>query len=69
MVGHELRRPLTSIRGSLGLLEGGVLGELPEEAEMLSTAVANTDRLVRLISDILDIERIDSGRTSWNWRR
>lgn len=62
VVGHELRTPLTSIRGSLGLLEGGVMGELPEEAsQMLTTAVANTDRLVRLINDILDIERIDSG--------
>jgi len=63
VVSHELRTPLTSIRGSLGLLEGGVMGELPEEAgHMLATAVSNTDRLVRLINDILDIERIDSGR-------
>jgi PAS domain S-box-containing protein len=63
VVGHELRTPLTSIRGSLGLLEGGVMGELPEEAhQMLATAVANTDRLVRLINDILDIERLDSDR-------
>jgi signal transduction histidine kinase len=63
VVGHELRTPLTSIRGSLGLLEGGVLGELPAEAqEMLAMAVANTDRLVRLINDILDIERMDAGR-------
>jgi PAS domain S-box-containing protein len=63
VVGHELRTPLTSIRGSLGLLEGGVMGDMPEEAsEMLRTAVSNTDRLVRLVNDILDIERIDSGR-------
>jgi PAS domain S-box-containing protein len=63
VVGHELRTPLTSIRGSLGLLEGGVMGELPEEAaDMLGTAVSNTDRLVRLINDILDVERIDAGR-------
>lgn len=63
VVGHELRTPLTSIRGSLGLLEGGVMGELPEEAKaMASTAIDNTDRLVRLVNDILDIERIDSGR-------
>ncbi len=62
VVGHELRTPLTSIRGSLGLLEGGVLTDLPEEAShMLTTAVSNTDRLVRLINDILDIERIDAG--------
>jgi PAS domain S-box-containing protein len=62
VVGHELRTPLTSIRGSLGLLAGGVMGGLPDEAaEMLATAVSNTDRLVRLINDILDIERIDAG--------
>ncbi len=64
VVGHELRTPLTSIRGSLGLLEGGVFGELPQEAtDMVALAVTNTDRLVRLINDILDIERMDAGRT------
>ena len=63
VVGHELRTPLTSIRGSLGLLEGGVFGELPTEAQsMLALAVTNTDRLVRLINDVLDIERMDAGR-------
>jgi PAS domain S-box-containing protein len=63
VVGHELRTPLTSIRGSLGLLAGGVLGELPEQAErMLQIAISNTDRLVRLINDILDLERIQSGK-------
>ena len=63
IVGHELRTPLTSIRGSLGLLEAGVMGELPPEAgEMLTLAVSNTDRLVRLINDMLDIERMDAGR-------
>jgi PAS domain S-box-containing protein len=63
VVGHELRTPLTSIRGSLGLLEGGVFGVLPEEAtNMVALAVTNTDRLVRLINDILDIERMDAGR-------
>jgi signal transduction histidine kinase len=62
VVGHELRTPLTSIRGSLGLLEGGVCGELPAEAQsMLTLAVTNTDRLVRLINDVLDIERMDAG--------
>jgi signal transduction histidine kinase len=62
MVSHELRTPLTSIRGSLGLLESGALGPLPEKGQrMIEIAVQNTDRLVRLINDILDIERIDSG--------
>ena len=61
VVSHELRTPLTSIRGSLGLLESGVLGALPEGAQrMTQIAVENTDRLVRLINDILDLERLDS---------
>jgi PAS domain S-box-containing protein len=61
VVSHELRTPLTSIRASLGLLESGVLGTLPDEGQrMLQIAVRNTDRLVRLIGDILDLERIDS---------
>ena len=61
VVSHELRTPLTSIRGSLGLLESGVLGQLPDRARrMTQIAVENTDRLVRLINDILDLERLDS---------
>jgi PAS domain S-box-containing protein len=63
VVSHELRTPLTSIRGALGLLAGGALGALGERAQrMLDIAVTNTDRLVRLINDILDIERIESGQ-------
>ena len=62
VVSHELRTPLTSIRGSLGLLAAGVLGPLSDKAQhMVDIAVANTDRLVRLINDILDIERMESG--------
>ena len=63
VVSHELRTPLTSIRGALGLVASGRLGALPEKSQrMLDIAVTNTDRLVRLINDILDIERIESGR-------
>jgi PAS domain S-box-containing protein len=62
IVSHELRTPLTSIRGALGLLESGKLAAAPEKAHrMLTVAVSNTDRLIRLINDILDFERIDSG--------
>jgi PAS domain S-box-containing protein len=65
LVSHELRTPLTSIRGSLGLLAAGQMGELPEGAErMLQIAVNNTDRLVRLINDLLDIERMESGKVT-----
>jgi PAS domain S-box-containing protein len=63
LVSHELRTPLTSIRGALGLLAGGLLARSPEKAQrMLDISVTNTDRLIRLINDILDIERIESGR-------
>jgi signal transduction histidine kinase len=63
VVSHELRTPLTSIRGSLGLIEGGALGTVPPElARMVAIARANTDRLVRLINDILDLEKIAAGK-------
>jgi len=63
VVSHELRTPLTSIRGSLGLLAGGVAGELPEKARgLVDIASKNSDRLVRLINDILDVEKIESGQ-------
>ena len=63
VVSHELRTPLTSIRGALGLLTSGLVGALPDKGQrMLEIAVNNTDRLVRLINDILDIERMQSGK-------
>jgi|GEM_PF-6742494 len=63
VVSHELRTPLTSIIGSLGLLRGGVLGELSEQAgNLIDIAHRNSERLVRLINDILDIEKIESGK-------
>lgn len=62
-VSHELRTPMTSIKGSLGLVLGGIAGDLPAEAkELLSIAQNNTDRLIRLINDILDISRIEAGK-------
>jgi PAS domain S-box-containing protein len=61
-VSHELRTPLTSIRGALGLLGSGLLGPIAQKGQrMLEIAIANTDRLVRLINDMLDLERIGSG--------
>jgi PAS domain S-box-containing protein len=62
-VSHELRTPLTSIAGSLGLLSGGAAGPLPEKAaRLIQIAQSNSQRLVRLINDILDIEKIESGK-------
>lgn len=63
VVSHELRTPLTSISGALGLLVSGSVGELPAQAQrMIDIAASNADRLVRLINDILDLERIQSGK-------
>ena len=61
-VSHELRTPLTSMRGALGLILGGKVGEVPGRGrELLQIAMLNTERLIRLINDILDIEKIDAG--------
>lgn len=62
-VSHELRTPLSAIRGALGLLEGRSLDKMdPESREMVSIAHRNTERLMRLINDILDLEGMESGR-------
>ena len=62
-VSHELRTPLTSIRASLGLLEGGVAGQIDEEAlQLVEIARSESDRLIRLINDILDLRKIESGK-------
>src|SRR5580692_3732962 len=67
-VSHELRTPLTSLRGALGLLAGGALANRPEKTQqMLEIAISNSDRLVRLVNDILDLERISSGKTELHW--
>jgi signal transduction histidine kinase len=61
-VSHELRTPLTSISGSLGLLMGKAAGTLPgPAARLLEIAHSNSQRLVRLVNDILDIEKLESG--------
>ena len=68
-VSHELRTPLTSIAGSLGLLSGGAAGALPERAaRLVDIAYNNCQRLVRLINDILDIEKIESGQMRFDNR-
>ncbi len=68
-VSHELRTPLTAIRGALGLLSSGSLGHVNEKsANLLRIALSNSERLVRLINDILDLERIQSGREPLNFR-
>ena len=66
-VSHELRTPLTSIIGSLGLVKTGAAGALPEKAlAMIDIAYKNSDRLVRLINDMLDIEKIQPGSMTFH---
>jgi signal transduction histidine kinase len=69
-VSHELRTPLTSISGSLGLLMGNAAGTLPKPmARLLAIAHTNSQRLVRLVDDILDIEKMQAGRMVFNFSR
>jgi two-component system, OmpR family, sensor histidine kinase VicK len=61
-VSHELRTPLTSLRASLGLISSGTLDKRPEkQKQMLEVAIGNCDRLVRLVNDILDFDRVEKG--------
>jgi len=67
IVSHELRTPLTAIQGGLGLLEGGAFGPLdPDIAPLLRVVSENSDRLGRIVNDLLDVERFRSGRESLN---
>jgi PAS domain S-box-containing protein len=66
-VSHELRTPLTSIRGALGLVKGGIVGELsPELGKLIKLACNNTERLLLLVNDILDIQKIEAGEMEFN---
>jgi len=68
-VSHELRTPLTSINGTLGLINGGAVGEIPEQAKnMLTVAIDNTQRLTYLINDLLDMDKIASGKMDFDLR-
>ncbi|MCC3575132.1 PAS domain S-box protein [Microcoleus sp. PH2017_34_RAT_O_A] len=63
IVSHELRTPLTAIQMSLGLLKTGIYDKKPEKSRrMIEIALLDTNRLVNLVNDILDLERLESGR-------
>ncbi len=65
-VSHELRTPLTSIRGALGLVYDGAAGEINDTArQMVQIAYNNSERLVTLINDLLDMEKIEAGKMSF----
>ncbi|WP_116809264.1 ATP-binding protein [Steroidobacter cummioxidans] len=62
-ISHELRTPLTSIGGSLALISGGAAGEIPQKAaRLVGIARQNSERLIRLINDILDLEKAEAGK-------
>lgn len=63
MISHDLRSPLTSMLGSLGMIEQGAKGPLPDEAQTeISSAVKNVEKLVDFINDLLDFQKLKSGR-------
>jgi PAS domain S-box-containing protein len=66
-VSHELRTPLTSLRASLGLISSGTLDKRPEkQRQMVDMAIGNSDRLIRLVNDILDFEKVRKGKLSFD---
>jgi len=69
IISHEVRTPLTSIHGALNLLTSGLGGELNEQGrQLLEVAYRNSQRLVRLVTDILDLQKIESGAMTFNMR-
>jgi len=69
IVSHELRTPVTSIKGSLSLLAGGVVDDDPRQSrELLKIALDNTNRLQLLINDILDVDKLESGKMNYRFR-
>ena len=68
IVSHELRTPLTSIKGALQLLIDERRASDPDQTMLLNVALSNTERLVRIINDILDISKIEAGKLELNAR-
>jgi PAS domain S-box-containing protein len=70
MVHHEVRAPLTAVRGAIGLLEGGVGGEMTERGrELVEIAHRNSERMERLVNDILASRQLESGRMEFHFER
>jgi len=68
-VSHELRTPLTAISGALGLIAGGALGEMPDNAkQMINIAHKNSQRLTFLINDLLDMEKLVAGKMHFDMK-
>jgi PAS domain S-box-containing protein len=70
MVHHEVRAPLTAVRGAIGLLDGGVAGEMGERGkELVEIALRNSERMERLVNDILASRKLDSGRMQFHFEK
>lgn len=70
IVSHELRTPVTSIHGSLGLLAGHAAGDLPPAAQnLVELGLRNSQRLILLINDILDIQKIEAGMVTFAYQQ
>jgi PAS domain S-box-containing protein len=68
-ISHELRTPLTCIKGSLGLIVAGALGAVSDKAiNMVNVAYRNSDRLIGLVNDILDMEKLESGEMNFEFK-
>ena len=66
-VSHELRTPLTAIKGSIGLINGLPDDNIPAQMKQLSSiALTNTERLINIVNDLLDVEQVESGKLSLN---
>ena len=69
-VSHELRTPITSIQGAISLIDGGMAGTIPEEmAPLLTIAKNNSKRLLMLVNDILDIQKIEAGKLDFVFKQ
>jgi PAS domain S-box-containing protein len=69
-VSHELRTPLSAVKGSLRLIEGGLAGQISDEArELLDIALSSCERLIRLVNDILDLRKIEAGKIDLHFKK
>jgi len=66
-VSHELRTPLTSIKGSLGMVKSGALSDPEQINSMIGLAANNTERLINLVNDLLDMEKLQAGRMEFDF--
>src|SRR5207247_7892915 len=69
IMSHEVRTPLTSIHGAINLLKAGLGGDMNAQGQrLLDVCYRNSQRLVRLVNDLLDLQRIESGTMTFNLR-